>query len=193
MVFNDGRETPLAMSRWTEVDRAEPSVMSRVVGPVLDIGCGPGRHVISLARSGIIALGIDSSPFAIAIALSSGAPVLQRSVFDAIPGTGRWGSALLIDGNIGIGGHPLLLLRRVSNLLNSSGCVFIEVEGRGVSTKRLHARIEGEGCRSSWFPWATVGIDSIATVSASSGFVVTDTWQEDNRWFVGLTKRDASL
>ena len=42
--------------------------------------------------------------------LRLGGPALRRSVFDPLPGEGRWGTALLLDGNIGIGGDPRALL-----------------------------------------------------------------------------------
>ena len=35
-----------------------------------------------------------------------GATVLQRDIFGPLPGEGRWGTALLFDGNVGIGGDP---------------------------------------------------------------------------------------
>ena len=77
-----------------------------MAGPVLDVGCGPGRLVLGLAQRGTVALGVDPAPAAVALARSRGAPVLQRSVFDPLPGQGRWRTVLLADGNIGIGGDP---------------------------------------------------------------------------------------
>ena len=35
---------------------------------VLDVGCGPGRHVLELTRRGVLALGIDASPEFLALA-----------------------------------------------------------------------------------------------------------------------------
>src|SRR5680860_1287544 len=52
---------------------------------VLDVGCGPGRHVLACAERGMIALGLDAAA-AIEIALARGAPVLQRSIFASVPG-----------------------------------------------------------------------------------------------------------
>ena len=77
-----------------------------MAGPVLDVGCGPGRFVIGLAQRGTVALGVDPAPAAVALCRSRGAPVLQKSVFDPLPGQGRWRTVLLADGNIGIGGDP---------------------------------------------------------------------------------------
>ena len=67
----------------------------------------------------MIALGLDAAAAASEIALARGAPVLQRSIFASVPGAGRWCSALLQDGNIGIGGDPEALLARIRALLRS--------------------------------------------------------------------------
>ena len=40
---------------------------------VLDVGCGPGRHALALARRGIEVVGIDLSPDFIDLAIASGA------------------------------------------------------------------------------------------------------------------------
>src|SRR5205823_333854 len=82
----------------------------RAVGPVLDVGCGPGRHVLALARRGVLAVGVDVTPAAVRYARARGAPVFRGSVFAAVPGVGHWRTALLLDGNIGIGGRPVVLL-----------------------------------------------------------------------------------
>ena len=106
-------------------------MLERVDGPVLDIGCGPARHALTLAEAGIVTLGIDISLPALAVARRRGAPVLHRSIFERVPGHGRWGTALLLDGNIGIGGAPDALLRRVAALLRVDGRV-----SRGARTTR---------------------------------------------------------
>ncbi|MHA4779055.1 class I SAM-dependent methyltransferase [Streptomyces sp. MSC1_001] len=97
---DDGWLLPLEVERWCEApDRADRSVLDRCHGTVLDIGCGPGRLVAALAAEGRRALGIDISPEAVAHTLRHGGAALCRSVFDPLPGEGRWDTALLIDGN----------------------------------------------------------------------------------------------
>ena len=64
-----------------------------------------------------------------------------------MPGAGRYAGALLLDGNIGIGGDPVALLRRVARLLAPGGAVVVEVEPRlrGVRVERV--RLERAGGR----------------------------------------------
>src|SRR5207249_2951296 len=102
---------------WLPAAQVDRHALTRAVGPVLDIGCGPGRHVVALAEMGVPVLGIDVTADALAAARTRGALVLERSVFDRVPGAGRWGTALLLDGNLGIGGEPVMLLSRVASLL----------------------------------------------------------------------------
>src|SRR5690242_5511458 len=81
-------------------DAVDDAVLDRCHGPTLDLGCGPGRLVAQLARRGVPALGVDVSHAAVRLGRAAGAAVLRRSVFDRLPGTGRWRHALLMDGNI---------------------------------------------------------------------------------------------
>ena len=65
-----------------------------------------------------------------------GALALQRDVFGYLPGTGRWATVLLADGNIGIGGDPVALLRRAQNLLRPGGAVVTEISPPGSGPAR---------------------------------------------------------
>ena len=84
------------------VDDVEQAVLTGLVGPVLEVGCGPGRLVAELARTGRPALGIDVGPAAVALANANGAPILRYSVFDRLPGEGRWPTVLVFDGSVGM-------------------------------------------------------------------------------------------
>ena len=110
------------MTRWADpADARDRALLRRCGGPVLDIGCGPGRMSEHLAHQGVAVLGIDVVPEAVAQTRARGASALHRDVFDRLPGEGRWTCALLADGNIGIGGDPVALLRRVAHLLRPGG------------------------------------------------------------------------
>ena len=84
-------------------------------GPTIDLGCGPGRLVARLVERGVPALGVDQSATAVGLARRSGAPALRRDVFEPLPGTGRWQTVLLADGNVGLGGDPWRVLRRAAS------------------------------------------------------------------------------
>jgi SAM-dependent methyltransferase len=182
-----GSRVPIPFERFTgEVTPADARLLARATGPVLDVGCGPGRHVGHLARHGVLSIGIDISRDAVRLARARGATVLLRSVFDDLPGPGTWGTALLLDGNIGIGGDPARLLRRVAALLAPGAEILVECAESGVGGGGFPVRLEGPGTVSAPFPWALVGAGELAGVAASAGLRVTEAWNDEGRPFAAL-------
>ncbi|WP_419999079.1 class I SAM-dependent methyltransferase [Streptomyces boninensis] len=190
----DGWLLPLDVERWCAgPDAADRTVLERCTGPVLDIGCGPGRLVAALAADGHPALGIDLSTEAVRHAGARGASALRRSVFDPLPGAGRWGTALLMDGNIGIGGDPHALLTRIAQLLRPTALLLIEVAAEDVD-ERVHVHVDdGRGTAASApsFPWARVGSAALRRRAAGAGWRVSEEWQAAGRSFVAARRSTA--
>ncbi|HEX2085844.1 MAG TPA: class I SAM-dependent methyltransferase [Solirubrobacteraceae bacterium] len=183
----DGSRLPLPLGRWLgPPTREEERVLDRALGPVLDVGCGPGRHVLALQRRGVPALGVDVSAVAVRLARRRGAPAMVGSVFAALPGAGRWRTALLLDGNIGIGGDPAALLRRVAAVLAPGGRVLAEVERPGAPTRVELVRLECGGRLGAPFPWARVGVDGVASVAGD--LRLHEAWRSGRRWFAELRR-----
>lgn len=183
-----GRVIPLHVDRWfDEPGPEEQRLLAQAVGPVLDIGCGPARHVLALERMGVPALGIDVAEGAVTIARGRGAPVVHGSIFDPLPLEGVWATALLLDGNVGIGGDPSRLLTRARGLLGSGGRALLEVEMPGGGGGTLRVRAERRGAATSgWFAWALVGADQVASLARAAGFASAAIWQDRGRWFARL-------
>jgi SAM-dependent methyltransferase len=185
--FRSGQVRPLPVELWAASARPEElEVLETVRGPVLDLGCGPGRLVAALGARGTPAMGVDASPLAVDTARRAGAPVLLRSIFDALPGEGRWATVLLFDGNVGIGGDPLGLLRRLGELLAPTGRALVEVEPPGHATLRTDARIERPEETSDWFPWACVGADDVDHLAVGAGLRRRRWHHAASRWFAEL-------
>ncbi|MFJ6581127.1 methyltransferase domain-containing protein [Streptomyces sp. NPDC091368] len=186
----DGRLLPLDVERWcAEPDAADATVLSRCTGPVLDIGCGPGRLVAALAGLGHAALGVDVTPEAVARTVRAGGSALCRSVFDPLPREGGWGTVLLIDGNIGIGGDPAALLRRSAALAAPGGSLLVEVATADVD-ERVEVHVEdGTGGRGTPFWWARLGTRALCAAARAAGWTPYDTWETTDRHFVHLTRR----
>jgi len=182
----DGTRMPLAVDQWLDTAPGDASLVDRCHGPTLDVGSGPGRLTVALAERGVPALGIDVTPYAVKIAQSSGALAILRDVFGRVPGAGRWMTVLLADGNIGIGGDPAALLRRIGELLAPGGHAFVEVQPPGVPLRRENVRLCQDGAAGAWFPWAYVGTDQIGEVAHSAGLVLEETWTASGRWFAAL-------
>lgn len=176
----------LPLDRWLGPgDAADAMVLAHAAAPVLDIGCGPGRHLAALAGAG---MGVDLSPVAVRIARGRGVHAVLGSIFDHVPGTGTWDTALLLDGNIGIGGAPGALLHRARELLSSAGRVLVELEPPGTPTLNTRVRLEAPGVVSDWFAWASVGVDGIEPIAAGAGFSVRAAFGAEGRWFACLDR-----
>jgi len=190
---DDGDVLPLEPARWhADPDRLEERILSRLPAPVLDVGCGPGRIVTALGRRGVPALGVDPAPAAVELARRRGATVLQRSVFDRLPGEGRWGAVVLLDGNVGIGGDVVRLLRRCRTLVAPSGTVLVEVEPPGLGWRTHVVRLEHDDRRGPWFSWAVVGADAIGGIAPAAGLRLERLEQQANRWFAHLEPLNAA-
>lgn len=189
--YEDGEQVPLRLSHWCSDDvPGDSGLVARCTGATLDVGCGPGRLAAAVAQRGLPVLGLDISPAAVRIARNRGALVVQRSVFDELPGERGWQHVLLADGNVGIGGDPARLLRRCGELIDAVGSVLAEVDPPGMTTRSCVVRIESAtGRRSESFPWAHVGADAVHQVAAEAGLTVAELWTEEGRWFASLRHR----
>jgi len=183
----DGTLQPLPLDRWVgTADASDAAVLALAAGPVLDLGCGPGRHLAALQAGGKAALGVDLSPVAVQLARRRGAAAIPRDLFGTVPHSGRWRTALLLDGNIGIGGAPEALLRRTRELLAPGGAALVELDPPGAPTTRTRIRIEAGGDVSEWFRWARVGVDGIEPLAARAGLAAVDVLCVAGRWLARL-------
>ncbi|GGQ52235.1 class I SAM-dependent methyltransferase [Streptomyces asoensis] len=191
----DGWLLPLEVERWcARADPADLGILDRCEGTVLDVGCGPGRLVAELAARGRAVLGIDVSAAAVAHTLGLGGQALRRSVFDPLPGEGRWGTVLLIDGNVGIGGDPLALLRRTAALVVPGGLLIAETLPVDVDER---AEVEVVGLPQApgtgrVFPWARLGTPALLGYAGREGWRTAGQWTAGGRSFVALRSRSAS-
>ena len=185
----DGTLERLPLDRWLgAADAADAEALALAEPWVLDLGCGPGRHLAALRASGKPALGVDLSPVAVRLARRRGAAAIPGDVFGDVPWAGRWRTALLLDGNIGIGGAPGALLRRTRELLAPGGAALVELDAPGAPTFRTRIRLEAPGVVSDWFGWARVGVDGIAALAARAGLAVEEVHCAGGRWLARLRR-----
>ncbi len=176
----DGEVRPLPAHRWLGArngdasDEAFDDAVTRMcAGPTIELGCGPGRLVARLIRRGIPALGIDRSATAIRLAGRGGAPALLGDVFEPLPGTGRWRTVLLVDGNVGLGGDPRRILARAAELLGRGGRCVVEFDAEVIGVRERWVRLESAREVGPWFRWASVGVDSAASLGAQVGLTLS--------------------
>lgn len=190
----DGWLLPLEVERWcARADAVDLTVLGRCEGTVLDVGCGPGRLVAELAARGRPALGIDVSEAAVENTVRLGGQALRRSVFEPLPGEGRWDTALLLDGNVGIGGDPAALLRRMTQLLAPGGLLIVETLADVDVDERVSVHIvravDPRSTVGPAFPWARLGSPALLRYAAHGGWRPDGQWTAGGRCFVALRKR----
>lgn len=189
MLAEDGTSITLEIERYLqECDGDDESVLGRCVGPVLDVGCGPGRIVSALTHRGVPALGIDIASMAVHLTRLRGAAAVHRDIFADLPAEGHWMTAVVLDGNIGIGGDVDRLLRRLSELLCPDGRAIIETAAHPHADESKNLRFASDGVGvGPLFPWAIAGTTTVIAKAAYAGLAVSDQWSCGGRSFVELT------
>ena len=190
---DDGRVGRLPVGSWLGGRSADTvfdeAIVALCEGPTIDLGCGPGRLVAHLIERGVPALGVDVSATAIDLARRSGAPALRRDVFDPLPGTGRWQTVLLADGNVGLGGDPERILRRAGELLRRGGRCIAEFDSATTGINVSWVRLESQETIGPWFRWASGGIDCVPALAARGGLAVADVHPIGQRVVASLVTR----
>lgn len=172
-----------SITSWAHpADEHDRRMAGLCVGPTLDVGCGPGRLTAHLAERGHVVLGIDVAPECVGQARGRGAAALHRDVFDRLPGEGRWRTALLADGNVGIGGDPVALLRRLGEVLGPRGRVVAELAPPGAELRHGWATLRHDAGVSRPFRWAVVGVDHIDRLARRAGLAATGWHAFGGRW-----------
>jgi SAM-dependent methyltransferase len=187
LVSGEGRRR-MAAERWADdPDAADLTTLIGLAGPVLDIGCGPGRMVRAALDAGLAALGVDVSAAAVEHCRDAGLPVLHRSVFARLPHEGSWSGALLLDGNVGIGGDVAGLLARCRELLAIGGALVVETHADPHrDTVSLSTLVDDLGTESEAFAWAEVG--EVPLLEAAEGFRPAGAWTAGGRRFTRLVR-----
>ena len=169
---------------------SERELLRTLRGPVLDVGCGPGRMLAAARELGLMAMGVDTSAHAVRLATSRGVAAIHGSIFNPVPHEGAWASALLMDGNIGIGGNIPVLLERIASLLAPGGQALAEAETPDSLDVAYVAVLEDSAGRASAaFPWARAGAKALAAHAVRAGLTCLATRTLHGRVFLTLERR----
>ena len=195
VVRSDGMSSAMLVGRWQR--DATPADVELFVdtcdGPTLDVGCGPGRLTVALTARGLDAVGIDISHEAVRQTRQRGSAALRVDVFDHSLAARTWQHVLLADGNIGIGGDAVRLLRCVAALLAPHGSALVELASTpgGSVHEQVRLRIGAE--LSEPFSWATVGVEAIDDLARAAGLKVSRIHRSAGRTVATLRHRHPRL
>lgn len=183
-----GRHVELPTGQWLgPADEADHVLMlDHCTGPTLDVGCGPGRLLAALASTGVPAMGIDVSPRAVHHARSRGAQAVQTDVFGLVPGQGQWTSALLADGNVGIGGDPVRLMGRIAELMAAGSSLLVEVTPPSSRSTRQRLRLRVAGRTTDEFWWSTLSAADVGDAAQACGWRLHELRDHHGRWVAEL-------
>jgi hypothetical protein len=131
-------------------------------------------------------LGIDISSVAVEVGSGGGGQVLRRHLADPLPGEGRWGTALLLDGNVGIGGDIPGLLCRCQDLVGPGGLIICEVDSDPERHEAYHVVLSDGRGRSVAIPWASIGGRALQRLAAGLDLITAEEWCADHRVFLAL-------
>jgi SAM-dependent methyltransferase len=128
-----------------QVDRAITLARARV-GDALDLGCGPGRHAVPLARRGYRVTAVDLSPFHLARARERAAAAgveveLVQADMRAFARPEAFDLALSLFTSFGYfedAGDDLRVLQNVHRSLRPGGALVLDVVGKERLARVLH-------------------------------------------------------
>lgn len=110
------------MGDWT---KEEVDALSSTGKSVLDLGCGPGRHLLGLQDGGAFLVGLDTSDLVLGVCRERGGRNLVRGSSRRLPfRAGTFDSAILMSNGLGLSGgttETLEMLRDLGRTLRNKG------------------------------------------------------------------------
>jgi hypothetical protein len=126
------------------------------------------------------------SSVAVNMSMARGGPALRRRIDEVLPAEGRWGTALLMDSNVGMGGDVAVLLARCMQLVMPGGLIICEVDESPERHEVHHVVLRTQHAFSHPLAWAQIGTVALIEVARSLDLVLMEEWTAGGRAFVAL-------
>ena len=193
-VIDGENPLPLDIARWSgAADAVDMLVVARCEPPVIDLGCGPGRMVQALTESGRAALGVDMSSVAVELSRARGGMALRRRIDERLPAEGRWGTALVMDTNVGLGGDVAALLARCIRLVTPGGLIICEVDPTPGRHEVHTVVLRTQRATSRPMTWSRIGASALLEVATSLDLLLVEEWTGGERAFVALRSTNDAI
>jgi len=183
----------------------EKKALQRVHGRVLDVGCGPGRHLLWLQERGFTVTGIDVSPTAVEVARLRGARdcrVMDVRNLSFPPSS--FDTIIMMGNNFGIAGgmEPTKrMLRSLHRITTEDGLIIstsrdpLDTDNprhlayheqnrrRGCPPGLVTIRLEFRGKIGPWFDLLLATPEEMAEMAEASGWRMDEVYRDETgRW-----------
>ncbi len=194
---------------WPE---CEQRAMAYVRGRVLDIGCGPGRHLAYLQEHGFAATGIDVSPGAIDVCRQRGLhDVRVMSVTQVTRRLGLFDTVLMMGNNFGVVGNRLRarwLFRRFKGVTSPQGRILAESRDpyvgdvpehrtyhernrrRGRMPGQVRLRVRYRMHATPWYDYLLVSKQEMQEILDGTGWHISRVLEEESGLYVAVIEKD---
>jgi len=176
--------------------QAEQDLLGRLGGRVLDIGCGPGRHLLWLQERGVEAVGIDFSPGTVEVARSRGCRevyVMDVTALD-FP-AGSFDGVIMMGNNVGLAGTleaTAELFRTLHRIVRTGGLLVGQTRDplatdnpahlsyhaanrrRGLPPGQVRMRLEYDGLAGEWLDLVLLEPAALVELLQRTGFDVEE-------------------
>ena len=190
-----GSQPGLYFSEYDSWSPAERELMDLAREPVLDIGCGAGRHSLHLQNNGLNVIAIDNSPGAIEVCTRRGlrnAMVLSATEVGRLE-RGGFSTVLMLGNNFGLLGSPRRakrILRALHSITGDGAAILAGTRdpyrtsdpnhlgyhrrnrGRGRMAGQIRMRVRYRKIVGPWFDYLLVSPSEMSDVVAGTGWTV---------------------
>lgn len=189
---------------------AERWACQQVIGRVLDVGCGAGRHAVALAEAGCEVFGVDPSSGAVAVACARGVSAVQASVGDLPANLGVFDTVVLLGNNLGLLNSreeaPAVLQRLAAVTRPGSRLIGSGLDPYVTETKEHHAyhiwnrergrlpgqvriRVRDGLIATEWFDYLLVSESELAEVVEGSPWMLHSIQRDGANYAARLDRR----
>jgi SAM-dependent methyltransferase len=143
-------------------------------GPVLDLGAGAGRAALYLQERGIDVTAIDSSPGAVEVCRLRSVRDARLADLNEPPIDRHWVAALLLCGNLGLGGDwggCRALLVRLARCC-APGALLIGDSVEPGPTPDVRLRIRSRGAATPWWRQRNTGRSDVRALVDGTGWEI---------------------
>jgi hypothetical protein len=197
-------------SKWPLCERR---AMRFVRGRVLDIGCGPGRHLAYLQEHGFPATGIDVSPGAIEVCRRRGLhDVRVLSVTQVDRSLGVFDTILMLGNNFGVVANrnrARWLFRRFGGITARHGRILAESRDpyvgdvkehrtyhernrrRGRMPGQVRLRVRYRMHATPWYDYLLASEDEMRDILAGTGWAIARVFREESGLYVAVLEKTA--